>query len=131
MGERKETAQVLQHLGGIGEQIVIDGIFSESKYKGKNMKTQGISALLMRGEANAIPLHDLKRISGLDGRIIRRMIQDERQNGTCICVNNKDGYFLAETEAERARCVASMRHRAAEVNRTANAIERAEVLDDG
>ena len=57
--------------------------------------------------------------------MIRRQIQLERQAGACICVNNRDGYFLAETEAERARCVASMRRRAAEVFKTADAIERA------
>jgi hypothetical protein len=131
MIEKEEAAPVGQTGSGGGDQLMMEEVFSASKFTKNMRKTQGISALLMRGEANAIPLHDLKRISGLDGRIIRRMIQDERQNGTCICVNNKDGYFLAETEAERARCVVSMRHRAAEVNRTANAIERAEVLDDG
>lgn len=89
--------------------------------------TQGISSLLLRGEANAIPISLLATWTGWDRRDIRRQIQRERQAGSCICVNNHDGYFLAETEAERARCVASMRRRAAETYRTADAIERAEV----
>ena len=131
MIEKEEAAPVGQTGSGGGDQLMMEEVFSASKFTRSADKTQIISDLLMRGEENAIPLHDLKRITGFDGRTIRRMIQDERQNGACICVNNKDGYFLAETEAERARCVASMRHRAAEVNRTANAIERAEVLDDG
>lgn len=84
-----------------------------------------IAALLLHGEANALTLEVLETLTGLDRRLIRRKVQLERQTGACICVNNRDGYFLAENEAERARCVASMRRRAAEVYRTAEAIERA------
>ena len=89
---------------------------------------QQISDLLMHGSVNAIPLRELERLTGLDGRIIRRMIQKERAAGACICCDNKVGYFLAEDEAERAMCVRSMRHRALEVMRTASAIENAEVV---
>jgi len=89
--------------------------------------TQGISALLLHGEANAIPISLLATWTGWNRRDIRRQIQRERQAGACICVNNRDGYYLADSEAERAACVRSMRHRAAEVERTARAIERAEV----
>lgn len=85
----------------------------------------GIAALLLHGEANALTLEVLETLTGLDRRLIRRKVQLERQAGACICVNNRDGYFLAENETERARCVASMRRRAAEVYRTADAIERA------
>ena len=85
----------------------------------------GIAALLLHGEANALTLEVLETLTGLDRRLIRRRIQLERQAGACICVNNRDGYFLADNEAERARCVASMRRRAAETFRTTDAIERA------
>jgi len=90
-------------------------------------RTQGISALLLRGEKNAIPISLLAAWTGWDRRAIRRLIQAERQAGACICADNRSGYYLAETEGERAACVRSMRHRAAEVERTARAIERAEV----
>jgi len=104
------------------EQLSIPGVRTGA---GDHPTQVGIAALLLRGEANALPLGELERITGLDRRMIRRRIQLERQAGACICVNCKDGYYLAETEAERARCVASMRRRAAEVYRTADAIERA------
>lgn len=109
-------------------QIVMDG-FNDPKCITNAEKKQGIACLLLQGEVNAIPLRDLKRITGLDGRIIRRMIQAERKNGACICVNNHTGYFLAETAAERARCAAGMLRRAREIRRTAAAIARAEVMN--
>lgn len=111
-----------------GEQTRLDG-FDElpaSESITRPYKAQGVIApLLLHGETNAIPLGVLETLTGLDRRLIRRRIQAERQAGVCICVNNRDGYFLAENEAERARCVASMRRRAAEVYRTADAIARA------
>lgn len=110
------------------KQLTISGVFPAVLDRPAG---NGIADLLLRGEANALTLEVLETLTGLDRRTIRRQIQAERQAGACICVNNRDGYFLAETEAERERCVASMRRRAAQVNRTANAIERAEVLDDG
>ena len=104
------------------EQLTIPGV----RTRAVNHPAQvGIAALLLRGEANALPLGELEKLTGLDRRTIRRQIQAERQAGACVCINNRDGYFLAETEAERTRCVASMRRRAAEVYRTADAIEQA------
>lgn len=41
--------------------------------------------------------------------------------------NCKDGYFLPETEADRAACVRSLRGRAQEILNVADAIERAGV----
>ncbi len=123
----KKAAQVLQHPDG-GEQTRLDGFNELPDFESitRLCEAQGvITPLLLHGEANAIPLGSLETLTGLDRRLIRRRIQIERQAGACICVNNRDGYFLAETEAERARCVASMRRRAAEVYRTADAIERA------
>lgn len=127
-GQRK-AAQVLQHQDGSGDQIALEG-FSISDPHNSTIHglTQGISTFLLPGEANAAPLSLLAQWTGLDRRTIRRQIQLERKAGACICVNNRDGYFLAENEAERERCVASMRRRAAEVYKTAAAIERAEVV---
>lgn len=90
-------------------------------------KPQGVSALLLHGETNAVPMSYLTSITGQTPREIRRQVQLERQAGVCICINNRDGYYLAETEAEREACARSMRRRAIEVYKTAQAIERAEV----
>jgi hypothetical protein len=90
-------------------------------------KPQGISALLLHGEANAVPMSYLVSITGQTPREIRRRVQLERQAWACICVNNRDGYYLAENEDERDACARSMLRRALEVYKTAQAIERAEV----
>jgi hypothetical protein len=64
-----------------------------------------------------------------DGRTIRLMIQRERLEGIPICADNLTGYFLPSTEDEKTACVRSMRHRAGEIMRTAQAIERGVALD--
>ena len=52
------------------------------------------------------------------------MIHAERLHGTPILANNRSGYYLPANTSERARCVSSMRHRAGEIERAADAIER-------
>lgn len=88
-----------------------------------------VSRLLLRGRENAIPLHDLKAVTGWDGRTIRRMIERERRSGVPILADNSRGYFLPANYHERAACVCSMRHRALEILRTAQAIEAARMED--
>ena len=75
-----------------------------------------ISDLLSCGRENAISCRELERLTGLDGRKVAPVLAD-----------NTTGYYLPATEHERAACVRSMRHRAAEIMRTAEAIEGAEV----
>lgn len=66
-----------------------------------------IADLLLPGRENAIP---------------RR----ERREGRPILADNATGYYLPATEHERAACVRSMRHRAGEIMKSAQAIEQAE-----
>lgn len=84
-----------------------------------------IADLLLPGRENAIPRRDLEAITGLDGRTIRLMIERERRRGTLILSDNHHGYFLADDPAEAQRFARSMRHRAGEILRTAEAIEQA------
>ena len=84
-----------------------------------------ISRFLLFGQRNAVPLRQLEMLSGLDSRTARRMIEVERRAGTPICSDNATGYFLAEDEAELARFVRSMEHRAGEIWRTAQALKSA------
>lgn len=86
-----------------------------------------ISDYLSCGQENAIPLRHLKKETGLDGRTVRRMISDERLSGVPILADCSSGYFLPANEDERRRCVRSMKHRAREIERAAEAIEVAEV----
>ena len=128
MSYKKEPLPVCETGSGEGGQLTLEDVrLPDPQSTTSSQKPQAISALLLHGEANAIPLGLLAALTGWDRRVIRRQIQLERQAGACICVNCRDGYYLAETEAERDACARSMRHRAAEVERTAQAIERAEV----
>lgn len=84
-----------------------------------------ISDFLSTGQGNAVPLRHLKTVTGLKGREIRRMISAERLAGVPILTDNQTGYYLPGTAAEVRRCVRSMRHRAKEIERVAEAIAAA------
>lgn len=83
-----------------------------------------IADFLNHGQANAIPMSHIKAMTGKKSRNIRRMISAERLAGVPILSDNSTGYFLAGDEGERERFVRSMRHRAREIERIANAIEK-------
>lgn len=83
-----------------------------------------IADYLSHRQANAIPLRDLERMTGLDGRTIRAMIAAERRTGVAILSDNLTGYYLPANEEEKARFVRSMRHRAKEILLAADAVER-------
>ena len=84
-----------------------------------------VSDLLGRGQENAVSRRHLEKLTGLDGRTVRLMIEQERRSGTPICADNLTGYYLPANPDEKAACVRSMRHRAGEIMKTARAIERA------
>lgn len=84
-----------------------------------------IADFLSNGQENAVPLRQLVSITGLDGRAVRQMIQAERLAGVPILSDNTTGYYLPANDSERLRFVRSMKHRAAEITRTAEAIEQA------
>ena len=88
-----------------------------------------VSGFLSHGRENAVPLRHLKTLLDADGRTVRLMIQHERLTGTPICADNLTGYYLPANEEEKSACVRSMRHRAAEIIKTALAIERGAGLD--
>lgn len=89
-----------------------------------------ISDYLRQGQENAVSLQELRQWTGIDGRIIRRKIATERLQGIPILADNQTGYFLPATEEERKRCVRSMKHRAKEIYKAAQAIETADISKD-
>ena len=107
----------------------------ESAWTGGNSRNQsttaadggqgGITSLLMEGRSNALHLADLVRLTGWPERDVRKTIQRERQRGSPILSDNKNGYFLPQSEAEKVQFVRSMRHRAKEILCAADAVERA------
>lgn len=85
-----------------------------------------IADLLCRGQENAVPLRDLCSTTGLDGRTVRRMVEQERRADTPILssVGGTTGYFLPGNPAEVERFARSMFSRAREIALTANAVRR-------
>ena len=85
-----------------------------------------IADFLSNGEAHAIPLRHLRELLHLPARTVRLMIRQERLSGVPILESSRatGGYFLPDSDHERARCVQSMRRRAAEIVKVADAIER-------
>lgn len=92
---------------------------------GAGRQTEFIASLLSHGAENDLTLSDLHRLTGIDKRVIRAEIQQERLSGTPILSDNLSGYFLPANEDERERCVKSLRHRAGEILKSAAAIEGA------
>lgn len=86
-----------------------------------------IADLLGHGQSASVPLRHLKELFGLTGREVRRMIQSERLRGIPILSDNISGYYLAADAQEREKFIRSMRGRAAEIIRVADAVEGAEV----
>ena len=85
-----------------------------------------VSDFLSHGQENAVPLRQLMAMTGEDGRTIRGKIAAERLAGVPILSDNSTGYYLPGDEGERERFVRSMRHRAREIERAAEAVERGE-----
>ncbi len=88
-----------------------------------------ISDFLSKGEQNAIPLRHLRELVHLPARTVRLMIRAERMSGTPILESSSatGGYFLPNSNHERARCVQRLRRRAAEIVKVADAIAAADI----
>ncbi len=89
------------------------------------MKVRKIADLLSHGSENGVTLRHLEKVIGAPGREIRREIERERRSGELIVNDNRHGYYLADSPAEAQRFARSMRGRALEIMRTAEAVERA------
>lgn len=128
MNEQKETAPVLQHQDGKVEtgpaSQTAPHLHQQSTTPAPPGQAVKIADFLSPGQQNAVPLKHLKELLDLDGRTIRLMIRSERLHGTPILADCVGGYYLPGNDLERARCVQSMRRRAAEVVKAADAIER-------
>lgn len=99
----------------------------DSTISAADSQTFHIADLLHPGAENAVTRRQLMALTGLPDRELRLMIQAERRQGCQILSDNVHGYFLPGDSTEKARCVQSLRSRAAEIMETAAAIEYAEV----
>lgn len=89
-----------------------------------------IADYLGTGKAHAVPLETLRFLTRQPGRTVRKMIAAERIAGSPILSDSSSGYYLAGSEAERAQFVRSMRHRAGEILKAAQAVENGGTKDD-
>ena len=121
MNDKKENARPTVGAAGQAER--------ESHWASGNSRNDcttwngPISSLLMHGQENAIPLRCLTTMTKLDGRTVRAMIAAERLAGVPILSDNSTGYYLPGNAAEKERFIRSMKHRAKEIERAAEAIE--------
>lgn len=126
-GTKKKAAPVLEHQGGQDKVGATAWQAGASPCNDTTVKPPGqgfrVADLLLRGQENALPLKHLKGLLHADGRTVRRQIEVERRRGIPILSNCRDGYFLPDSDSEKAQCVRSMRGRAAEILKTAAAIE--------
>lgn len=90
-----------------------------------------IADLLHEGSDNGLTLSDLERLTGLDGREIRRRIHMERRDGTLIMADNVHGYFLPESGDDVRRFIRSMSRRAKEIAAISRAAEDALIKAEG
>ena len=70
-------------------------------------------------------MRELVALTGMNERLVRLKIQQERKSGKLILSNNKDGYFLPERPEDVQRFARSMSRRAAEIASIAQAAEAA------
>ena len=125
MNDKKENARPT--VGAAGQAERESHWASGNSRDDSNTLDGPISRLLMHGQENGLHLSDLTKMTGRTEREVRMMIHSERRRGVPILSNNRDGYYLPGSDAERAQCVKSLRHRANEILKAASAIERAEV----
>ena len=122
MNDRKENARPA---GGTAGQAAEKDAASKIPQDDYTTDAGPISRLLSHGRENAVPLRHLTAMTKLDGRTVRAMIAEERLAGMPILSDNSTGYFLPASEDEKAQFIRSMKHRAKEIERAAEAIEKA------
>ena len=87
------------------------------------VKAPQIFSLLQTGAENGVTLRELVALTGMNERLVRLKIQQERKAGKLILSNNRDGYFLPECPEDVLHFARSMSRRAAEIAGIARAAE--------
>lgn len=103
----------------------LETLYPVNDYSTVLRKTPSISDLLHTGAENGTTLRELVAMTGMNERVVRFKIQQERKAGKLILSNNRDGYFLPECPEDVRRFARSMSRRAAEIAGVARAAETA------
>ena len=84
-----------------------------------------LASLLGHGAAAAVTSGELlDELGASDPRTVTIAVYRERRDGAPIC-SGQNGFFLPMSDAEVTACVRGMRHRAKEINESADALEQA------
>lgn len=121
--KEKSPARVAARTEARNEDFAVNHSDFNSNTDGR--KTPQIFALLHTGAENGTTLRELVAATGLNERVVRLKIQQERKDGKLILSNNRDGYFLPECPEDVRRFARSMSRRAAEISSVACAAETA------
>ena len=65
---------------------------------------------LSPGRGNAVKGEDVRRLTGLPDRAMRKALESLRRGGVVICADDS-GYFLPETEGELRAYIGQEQHR--------------------
>ena len=118
------TKEKARPTGGTAGQAAGDNAGRKIPQDDYTTGTGPISRLLMHGAENGLHLSDLITFTDRTEREVRMMIHSERRRGIPILSNNRNGYFLPSSGDETEQFIRSMRHRAREIERAADAIEK-------
>lgn len=125
MREKEKAAPTAPTVeSGKDEQTILTGFKLTKDFIMEFEPAQGsIASFLNRGRENALTCRQLSRIAGLSKRKITMKICKERREGAPI-MSSGSGFWLAEDSAEVLRCVKALHARAAQIHKTANAMEK-------
>ena len=102
----------------------LETLYPVNDYSTVSRKALSISDLLHSGAENGTTLRELVATTGLNERVVRLKIQQERKAGKLILSNSRDGYFLPASPRDVQRFARSMSRRAAGSWRSAVARQR-------
>lgn len=107
------------------------------KQNKNNIDRRKVQAFLLEGEANALPMRELARLTGISERQVRKLIERERGAGGLILSSDK-GYFLPSPDNASAemrdyirRVDSRMHSNRIAVKRLKRALKELEAQDGG
>lgn len=126
MNQKENAAPTAPTAGnGKDEQTILTGFKLTKDFITEFVAPQGtIASILQRGREHALTTREIARITGLSLRRVTLKICAERRGGSPILSDNRHGFWLAENEEELIDCVHRLHARAAQIHKTANAMEK-------
>lgn len=89
-----------------------------------------VIALIPKGEDSKVTMTDLARLASLDTRTVQNIISSAKKKGVPILSSRKagdSGYYIATTEEERRRGLATLRHQIKEISAGIEGVEGADL----